>query len=581
MATVGINFGTATSGSGFDVATTVASIVANLKAVEAPWTKQLTSLKAQDTAFTSIGTDLATLSSSLLALTDFQGVMASKLGSSSDTNILSLGAAGPTAVAGSHTIVVSQLAQTSSRYTDPVLPTDILRGALTFQVGSGPATTIPVVSGISDTLSTYAAAINLADIGVSARIISDTSGSRLSIVSNTSGAAGQLTITSGGTTGTSTAPTTAAASVAPTASIPASNTFTLPTAASKLSGTFNYSVGSGVSGSVDLGSNPLSLTDTASALNADGGFAAARLTATVDGAKLVVTGYTDATGAATIVTAGSSMTTTTPAATYGVLTDTTATTTGIAVKLNVGLDGQNAKLSVDGLGIESASNMVTGAIPGVSFQLISSDPSTVVQVQIANDNSTVQTAFTGFITAYNAVLQDIKTQEGKDSSGNAEPLFGNTVISEMQSALSLALTSGTASGAVSSLYQLGISINRDGTLKLDTDALNAELNSHYADVVGFLQNAGSFGQSLSSTLDNLGNSNPAGALFLALAANNNQETVLNNNVTAEDVLIARKQTDLTNELNIANEVLQAIPRQLNEVNELYSAMTGYNSGTSG
>ena len=581
MGTVGINFGAATSGSGFDVAITVASIVANLKAVETPWTTQVTRLKAQDTAFTSIGTDLATLSSSLQALTDFQGVMASKLGSSSDTNIVSLGAAGPTAVAGSHTIVVSQLAQTSSRYSDPVPTSDTLSGALTIQVGSGPATTVPAVSRTSDTLSKYAAAINLADIGVSARVISDTSGSRLSIVSNTSGAAGQITITSGGTTSSSTAPTTAAASVAPTATIPASNTFTLLTSSSKLSGTFTYSVGSGATGSVDLGFTPLSLSDTANALNADTGFAAAGLTATVDGAKLVVTGYTDASGAATIVTAASSLTTTTPAATYGALTDTTATTTGVAVKLNIGLDGQNAKLTVDGLAIESASNMVTGAIPGVSFQLLSSDPLTEVQIQIANDNSTVHAAFTNLVTAYNAVLQDIKTQEAKDSSGNAEPLFGNTVISQMQSALSLALTSGTASGTVSSLYQMGISVNRDGTLQLNGDTLNAELNSNYADVVGFLQNAGRFGQNLASTLDHLGNSSPAGAISLALAANSSQETLLNDNVAAEDALIASKQATLTNQLNLANEVLQAIPRQLNEVDELYSAMTGYNTNSPG
>ena len=151
----------------------------------------------------------------------------------------------------------------------------------------------------------------------------------------------------------------------------------------------------------------------------------------------------------------------------------------------------------------------------------------------------------------------------------------------MQSALSLALTSGAASGAVSSLYQMGISVNRDGTLKLDTDALNAELNSNYADVVGFLQNAGSFGQTLTSTLNNLGNSNPTGAISLALAANSSQETILNNNVTAQDALIASKQADLTTELNTANEVLQAIPQQLNEVNELYSAMTGYNTNSPG
>ena len=162
--------------------------------------------------------------------------------------------------------------------------------------------------------------------------------------------------------------------------------------ASKLSGTLTYSIGSGASGSVDLGSTPLSLSDTANALNADGGVAAAGLTATVNGATLVVSGDTDDTGAATIVTDASSLTTTTPGATYGALTDTTAAKTGAAVKLNIGLDGQNAKLTVDGLAIESASNMVTGAIPGVSFQLLASDPSTEVQVQIVNDDTTVQNA---------------------------------------------------------------------------------------------------------------------------------------------------------------------------------------------
>ena len=53
MSTVGINFGAATSGTGFNVATTVASITALSSAIENPWNAQLTSLKAQDTALTS------------------------------------------------------------------------------------------------------------------------------------------------------------------------------------------------------------------------------------------------------------------------------------------------------------------------------------------------------------------------------------------------------------------------------------------------------------------------------------------------------------------------------------------------
>ncbi len=478
MGTVGINFGSATSGTGFDVATTVSAIVANLKAVETPWQNQLTSLKSDDTALTSIGSDLGTLSTNIQALTDFQGVMSSKLGSSSDTNILTLSSAGSSAVAGSHSIIVSQLAQTSSYYTDPVGASDTLSGALTIQVGSGAATTIPAVSGNSDTLSTYAAAINAAGIGVSASVISDVSGSRLSIVSDTSGAVGQLTVSSGGT-------------------VPAS---------------------------------------------------------------------TDANG------------NTIAAVTYGALTDTTSST---AVGLNQGPAGQDALLSVDGVNIDSASNTVSTAIPGVTFQLLSSDLNETVQVQIANDNSSIETAFSSLVSAYNTVVKDLTTQEGNTASGSPEPLYGNPIISQLQSGLSLSLTSGAASGGINNLVQLGISVNDDGTLSLDTSTLDSALNSNYSGVVGFLQNSGSFGQTLQSTLDSLGNQSPTGALTLALASDSAQETTLNDSVTSQNALIATQQTNLTNELNTANQILQSIPQQLDEINELYSAMTGYNTGNGG
>jgi flagellar hook-associated protein 2 len=44
-------------------------------------------------------------------------------------------------------------------------------------------------------------------------------------------------------------------------------------------------------------------------------------------------------------------------------------------------------------------------------------------------------------------------------------------------------------------------------------------------------------------------------------------------------VLATQKTQLTDELNTANEILQSIPSQLNEVNEMYSAITGYNTGT--
>jgi flagellar hook-associated protein 2 len=145
--------------------------------------------------------------------------------------------------------------------------------------------------------------------------------------------------------------------------------------------------------------------------------------------------------------------------------------------------------------------------------------------------------------------------------------------------LSLALTSGAASGSIGSLYQLGISIRQDGTLELDSAALDSVLNSNYTDVVGYLQNSSGFGRKLQNTLDHIGSQSVTGAISLALKANGNQAATLNANVTAQDASIAAQKATLTNQLNLANEILQSIPQQLDEVNQLYSAITGYNTKT--
>src|SRR6185437_656964 len=99
MGTVGINFGAASSGQGFDVASTVTAILASQKAIETPWTTQLTALQAQDTVFTTLGTDLSTLTTAMQALTDFSGVFSEKQGSSSNTDVLALTSATTSATA--------------------------------------------------------------------------------------------------------------------------------------------------------------------------------------------------------------------------------------------------------------------------------------------------------------------------------------------------------------------------------------------------------------------------------------------------------------------------------------------------
>ena len=87
------------------------------------------------------------------SLTDFQGALAVNTGSDFDTNVLTLTSADSTAIAGTHTVAVTSLAQTSSGYLAPVAnASDPLTGSITIQAGSG-AKLVIAVNSSDNTLS--------------------------------------------------------------------------------------------------------------------------------------------------------------------------------------------------------------------------------------------------------------------------------------------------------------------------------------------------------------------------------------------------------------------------------------------
>ena len=209
-----------------------------------------------------------------------------------------------------------------------------------------------------------------------------------------------------------------------------------------------------------------------------------------------------------------------------------------------------------------------------------------VQLEITNNNSDVESAVSSFVSAYNTVIGDLNTQEGADSSGNPEPLYGNAAMAMLQEQLQAVATFTQTSGAITSLSQLGIteSTNYDGTLTLDGSTLDSALDSNFQDAMNFFQTSTSytsFGANLTTTMSNLGNSGPSGEIYLALQQNSSEESSLNTNISNENSAISTQQTQLTTELNEANYTLEEIPEQLQSVNELYSAITGYDENPGG
>jgi flagellar hook-associated protein 2 len=82
-------------------------------------------------------------------------------------------------------------------------------------------------------------------------------------------------------------------------------------------------------------------------------------------------------------------------------------------------------------------------------------------------------------------------------------------------------------------------------------------------------------------LTNAGTSAATGVLSLVSSSNSNIESTLNADISKEQSLISVQQTSLTAELTSADQIMQQLPSQLDGVNELYSAITGYDQQTNG
>jgi flagellar hook-associated protein 2 len=465
MSTVGLSFGSPTSGDGFNVSATVSTIVANLAKIETPWKTALSRDESQDTVISDLGSLLSTLSTDLSTLTDAAGVLSEKTGSSSNTNVLQLTSATSSAASGTYTVVVNSLASTSSGYlTTLSSSSDTLSGSITLKVGSGTAQTITLGSS-NDTLSGLAKAINNSGVGATASVVTDSNGTRLVLTSGTSGANGDITV-SNNTLSAAASDTLGATVTAGSSTTTSSALFSAVTSATTTlsnSSTLTVQVGSGtaqtikmsdVVSAVQLANGGATLTDLKNYINQNSstlGFSASIATNSDGTSSLQLTSGT--------------------AGTSGTLTvNSSLATSSTALAYTQSATGANANLTIDGINYSSASNTVSNMIPGVSFELLSSSSSDV-QVVIGNYTAGVESAVEQFVVDYNSLVSAINTQEGYDSSGIAEPLFGSPTLTLLQQDILSGFNSLNPSGYLSTVPE---NDTLSGSITLQVGSSSAE-----------------------------------------------------------------------------------------------------------
>jgi flagellar hook-associated protein 2 len=317
-------------------------------------------------------------------------------------------------------------------------------------------------------------------------------------------------------------------------------------------GTLNIAVGN-ASTSISIGPTNNTLSGIATAINSapnNPGVTASVITTTA-GSRLVITGTV--TGAANAISVsetggdGGLAALVYPASGTTGLTQTQAAT--------------DANYSINGYPATSANNVVSGAISGVTLDLLGqSAANTPTTLTISADTTAASTSIGTFVTAVNGVLSAIQSLGGYDpSTQTAGPLNGNATLESFQNQLENILgqiKSGNTSG-VASLADLGISADANtGQLDSNSGTLNTALSANLTAVGNLLGGTNGIATQLNTLINQY-----AGPGGLLTSVNQGLQSSLSNvsqQQTALQAELATYSATLTTEYNAMDAAVAAL-----------------------
>ncbi|WP_250459749.1 flagellar filament capping protein FliD [Microbulbifer litoralis] len=236
-------------------------------------------------------------------------------------------------------------------------------------------------------------------------------------------------------------------------------------------GSVSFTLGNGDNFSVDIGGDDSSLEDIRDAINdADAGVTASIIDDGSDQPYRLVLSSTDTGTDAAIESVD-----------FGALSGSVSLDTGTEVA------ARNAELTVNGIAIESQGNRVEDAIQGVTLNVSETGSA---NLDITRDSGSVEGDIENFVSAYNDLQETMSSLTDYNSeSGSAGTLLGNATVRGVQTQLRNLMGDAVDGGEFSTLTDLGITLQLDGTLELDEETLAEAVDNQLGDLADFFAGA--------------------------------------------------------------------------------------------
>src|SRR6266704_2888998 len=245
----------------------------------------------------------------------------------------------------------------------------------------------------------------------------------------------------------------------------------------------------------------------------------------------------------------------------------TALATG---SFDIAINGtKTATIAVDGIDITVDSNSVKNVIAGITLNLQGADSGTTVNLGVTPDASQSSAAIQSFVNSYNTAIKSVNAQFVFDpTSKTGQPLGGNSSLTLVQQQLYSAVTYATpdSNNGINSLSSLGITINNDGTLSINSAKLTTALTSQNADVQNFFQAVGTgYAQKFTATAETM--TDPTqGALSLEISGIGASVKSLQTSIDNFESRMTSMQQNLLTQYSKIDAMLQQMPLIISQIN---------------
>ncbi len=207
------------------------------------------------------------------------------------------------------------------------------------------------------------------------------------------------------------------------------------------------------------------LGDVASAINAKGAGVTAYVATGTNGAQLVLKGADGAANAFTLEATESPTEPGLAALAWNPAGDMTRLTAAAG----------DAVYKLDGVTRTSASNTIADAAPGLSLKLTGTNPGAPTTISYSDPGSTITSAMQDLTSALNEMVSELNKDTDPNSGALSNDPGARTLRRQLATLAGTQVMPTNTTGAPTTLAELGLKTNRDGTFSLDTDRLAATL----------------------------------------------------------------------------------------------------------